>query len=179
MGVLTDAALVRKLGNFLAGLFPGLGVAWDRGTEAIGRRLGEGRTGQVLASLRQTRLFAALGALADRFVWANYRKDRAELHRLHPEGATVLASGLALSVLLCLALPLAAALPVPALTLPGLDQPVAAWSPVLVAVALAAARALVLAGAACPTRSTSGRGATSRCRRPGRRSWGRSPAARC
>jgi hypothetical protein len=66
----------------------------------------------------------------DRFYWGSYRKDRVDWSSLPPEGASLLRAGFVIAPVLC----------------------VSCWSVALLMLALAAGRALLLAGAAVANR---------------------------
>lgn len=149
MGLWKDIASVRKLGHFLAALFPSLARAWDRTAAAAQKRF-EG----PLARLDTPR-GRAIAQLARQFLWTDYKSDRADFDRLGVEGAALLRPIFLASVACCVALPLAIAAPgpsVPASAVDGATQPVAMASILLWVVALPLGWGRVVAGATAANR---------------------------
>jgi hypothetical protein len=148
VNLLSDTSTLRKLGNFLAAIFPSLGLVWDRVEVLLVRALRWCGATRLFAKARGTRLGAACASIVDRFYWGSYAGGRVDWARVPPEGAALLRAGFVLAAALCLSLPAAIAWRWPPLTLPDDRGVVAVWSVVVVGVATAAARALLLAGAA-------------------------------
>jgi len=145
VSVWRNIASLRKLGHFLAALFPPLARLWDRLAAAARRRL-EG----PLARLATPR-GRAVADLVRQFFWNDYKSDRADLDRLGAEGAALLRPVFLASVACCIALPLAIAAPgpsLPASAVDGATQPVAIASVLLWLVAVPLGWGALVAGAA-------------------------------
>ena len=121
----------RKLGNFLVTLFPPLA----RVGAGLGRALRWLVTNPVTAPYWQrfagSRQGKAVIDLFERFWWRDYAKHRLDWGNLPPGSLALLRPVFLLGLALCLLIPLAMAVPRPALPPGGLSEaqgPVAAWS---------------------------------------------------
>ncbi|MBI4818558.1 MAG: hypothetical protein HY791_19985 [Deltaproteobacteria bacterium] len=140
---------LRKLGNFVATLFPGLETVWDRGVECVARRLSRPRWRERLEKWRADSRGRAIFAVVDRFVWTNYSVDRVQWSKYSAESVGVLRPVFSISLLLCLALPIFMTYSWPALQgVTGAVAAVSALSVILWMAAIAISLGGLLAGAA-------------------------------
>lgn len=139
----------RKFGNLIVSLFPFLSAPVKRVTTVLESRSRESRAAGLVRKIRsRPRIGAAIKA-AEGFYWRNYAKDRVDWSKLSPLEAALLRPPYALSVLLCLLLPVAMALPrpaIPAELIEGATGAIAAWAPLLWAATMSVAWGWMLAG---------------------------------
>ena len=102
MDFLNIIATLRKFGNFLAGLFPILGVIGNRVFEFL--KLPQ--FNDFVAKLRTKPPFSAIAPIVDRFFWKDYAKDRLEIAKLAPEMVPILKMVALISVSIVFLLPL-------------------------------------------------------------------------
>lgn len=146
---------LRKLGYFLTTTFPGL----SRLTERIGRVLGFLITNPVVAPIWNRIISSprgqALFNVVQRFWWRDYSREHINAEDLPPEGIAILRPVMLLAAALCILLPLAMAVPwpaVPAAKVAEAQGPIAAWSILLWLLTMSLAWSSLLVGAGASNR---------------------------
>src|SRR5512143_3305602 len=128
MGVESHIKTARKLGNFVASLFP---AAARRGAQTSAWLRGLPLTARLQAALawvRRRPRVAALGALVASFYWSNYRDERVDWGRLPPERAAALRPAFVVTLVLALGAPLAMLAPWPPVAVGAAGaRPAALW----------------------------------------------------
>jgi hypothetical protein len=148
-------ATLRKLGNYIAGLFPILAVFADwckaklaRFSDAIG-------LSALLQRAAETPAVSAVVKVAERFYWRNYSKDRIDLEEASQDSLEIMRPILQLCIVLCLLIPLTQfkIWPVNIEAFSGFKGIAPGWSVVLWLLALPTAWAALLFGAARSNRA--------------------------
>ncbi|MDX1985559.1 MAG: hypothetical protein SFV17_02635 [Candidatus Obscuribacter sp.] len=123
-------ATLRKLGNYLAGLFPFLSKIADLIASLLLKLPMVKGLGDLTSKLLERPLFSAIWKVLERFYWRTYSKDRLDLSQAPPQSLPILRPVFQLCVLLLLLLPFAAsgALRVPIETFSGFSGTAPAWS---------------------------------------------------
>ncbi len=123
-------ATLRKLGNYLAGLFPFLAKIADLIASLLLKLPLVKSLGQFCRKLLERPFFNAVWKVLERFYWRTYSKDRLDLSQAPPQSLPVLRPVFQLCVLLLILLPFAgsAAMRVPIETFAGFSGTAPAWS---------------------------------------------------
>lgn len=141
-------ATLRKLGNYLAGLFPFLGKLGDLVAALLLKLPLVQSLGKFCRKLLERPFFNAVWKVLERFYWRTYSKDRLDLSQAPPQSLPVLRPVFQLSILLLLLLPFAgnSAMRVPVETFSGFSGTAPAWSVWLWLLTLPLAWACLLVG---------------------------------
>lgn len=147
-------ATLRKLGNYLAGLFPFLARFGDWLTRTLKDQFAGSISDERLAALRNSTPVASAWKFIERFYWRNYSKDRIDFNTPPPESLVVLRPIFQLCALLCVLIPFTGfeVSPVSIETFSGFKGMAPSWSILLWIVILPCAWSSLLAGAALSNR---------------------------
>lgn len=147
-------ATLRKLGNYLAGLFPFLSRFADWLAEAVGKKFANSAFDRRWTEFRNSPPVSSVWKLIERFYWRNYSKDRLDFDAPPPESLAVLRPLFQLCALLCLLIPLTQfpIQPVAIETFSGFKGAAPMWSVLLWITALPCAWSSLLTGAALSNR---------------------------
>lgn len=147
-------ATLRKFGNYLAGLFPGLAAMLDRFANFLAARLRQTPLYERGVRLTNSEQVKSVWKVVERFYWRNYAKDRLHLEEQAPENLVVLRPVFQLCAFLCISIPLSQFHlgNVAIETFSGYKSQAPAWAVVLWTLTLPCAWAVLLAGCAMSNR---------------------------
>lgn len=147
-------ATLRKFGNYIAGIFPGLAKIIDFITERLKRFVSQPALMPLWQRLYQIGLVKAFWSIFERFYWRTYAKDRLDLASSPEECIVILRPIFQLCALICLLIPLSQINLAPQVveTFAGFKGTAPAWCIYLWIFALPCAWAMALTGAALSNR---------------------------
>lgn len=147
-------ATLRKLGNYLSGLFPFLARLGDWLTRTLNDQFAGSISDERLSALRNSTPIASAWKFIERFYWRNYSKDRIDFTAPPPESLVVLRPIFQLCALICVLIPFTGleVYPVSIETFSGFKGTAPSWSVLLWIVILPCAWSSLLAGAALSNR---------------------------
>lgn len=147
-------ATLRKLGNYLAGLFPFLSRFADWIAEAVRKKFQDSVLETRWTDFRNSQRVSSVWKFIERFYWRNYSKDRLDFDAPPPESLVVLRPIFQLCALLCVLIPLTqfTIQPVAIETFSGFKGAAPMWSVLLWIIVLPCAWSSLLTGAALSNR---------------------------
>ncbi|MBY0550585.1 MAG: hypothetical protein K2W95_25120 [Candidatus Obscuribacterales bacterium] len=147
-------ATLRKLGNYLAGLFPFLSRVADWLAEPVRRKFADSVLETRWTEFRNSPAVSSVWKFIERFYWRNYSKDRLDFDAPPPESLVVLRPIFQLCALLCVLIPLTQfpLQPVAIETFSGFKGSAPMWSVLLWVAVLPCAWSSLLTGAALSNR---------------------------
>ncbi|MBK9618833.1 MAG: hypothetical protein IPO31_06560 [Candidatus Obscuribacter sp.] len=147
-------ATLRKFGNYIAGIFPGLAKIVDFVTERLKRFVSQPALMPLWQRLYQIGIIKAFWSIFERFYWRTYAKDRLDLTGGPEECIVILRPIFQLCALICLLIPLSQInlAPQAVETFAGFKSTAPAWCIYLWIFALPCAWAVALTGAALSNR---------------------------